>query len=162
MAGKSGKKQKEAKTHSPKVVNRKARFDYQLLEKLEAGIVLEGTEIKSLREGRVSLDGSFCQIRSGELYLLGCNIGLYSHGNINNHEPLRVRKLLVHRRELYKIESKLSQKGLTVVPLKIYFKRGWAKLEIALAQGKTHADKRHKLKEQQVNRDVKRAMRRFR
>jgi SsrA-binding protein len=162
MAGKSGKKEKTAKTYSPKVVNRKARFNYQLLEKLEAGIVLEGTEIKSLREGKVSLDESFCQIKDGQLYLLGCNIALYSHGNINNHEPLRKRKLLVHRRELHKIESKLSQKGLTVVPLQIYFSRGWAKVEIALAQGKTHADKRHKLKEQQVNRDVKRAMSRWR
>ena len=162
MASKSGKKEKTAKTYSPRVVNRKARFNYQLLEKLEAGIVLEGSEIKSLREGKVSLDESFCQIKDGQLYLIGCNIALYSHGNINNHEPLRKRKLLIHRRELYKIESKLSQKGLTVVPLQIYFSRGWAKVEIALAKGKTHADKRHKLKEQQVNRDVKRAMSRLR
>ena len=162
MSKKSKKKEHGDSAYSPRIINKKARFNYHLIEKLEAGIVLEGTEVKSLRQGKASLDEAFCRIRGGELYLLGCNISLYDHGNIANHEPLRPRKLLIHRRELHKIEVKLNQKGLTLVPTRIYFTRGFAKVEIALAQGKTHADKRDKLKKQQISRDMDRSMRKWR
>ncbi|MBN1765298.1 MAG: SsrA-binding protein SmpB [Sedimentisphaerales bacterium] len=158
-------KQKKTESDSsgsdPKIVNKKARFNYTLLEKLEAGMVLRGTEVKSLRQGRASLEEAFCRIQSGELYLFGCNIAIYEHGNIMNHEPTRKRKLLVHKRELNKIESKLAQKGLTMVPLRIYFSRGRAKIEIALASGKTHGDKREKIKDRQIKRDIGREMRKY-
>ena len=125
---KKSKKKSESGAGEAKIVNKKARFNYTLLEKLEAGMVLTGTEVKSLRQGRASLEEAFCRIQSGELYLLGCNIAVYDHGNIMNNEPTRKRKLLVHKRELKKIETKLTQKGLTVVPLRIYFSRGLAKV----------------------------------
>ena len=154
---KKNKSQKEpAAAHRPSIKNKKARFDYHLLEKLEAGIELRGTEVKSLRNGKASLAEAFCRVRDGELYLLNCNIAHYEHANLLNHEPLRPRKLLVRRAELHKIEVKLNQKGLTLIPVKIYFTRGLAKVEIALAQGKTRFDKRQKLKDQQVQRDVSR------
>lgn len=147
---------------SPRIVNKKARFNFQLLEKLEAGIALQGTEVKSLREGRASLEEAYCRIQNGELYLIGCNIMPYTHGNLMNHEPMRPRKLLVHRRELHKLETKLVQKGLTLVPTRIYFKRGLAKCEIAIARGKTTSDKREKLKDDQIKLDMSRAMKRWR
>ena len=146
--------------YTPRIVNKKARFNYHLLEKLEAGIVLTGTEVKSLRQGKASLEEAFGRIRGGELYLLGCTISTYDHGTMTNHEPLRPRKLLVHRRELDKLEVKLSQKGLTLVPTKIYFTRGLAKVELALATGKSHGDKRQKMKQRDSDRDLQRAMRR--
>ena len=153
------KKDDKSTPHSPRINNKKARFNFHILEKLEAGMVLVGTEVKSLRQGKASLDEAFCRIRNGELYLIGCNIAKYDHGNISNHEPVTPRKLLVHRRELHKIEVKLNQKGLTLVPLRIFFNsRGFAKIEVALCQGKTFADKRQKLKTDQTNRDMKRAM----
>jgi len=148
--------------HTPRIVNKKARFDYHLLEKLEAGIVLLGTEVKSLRAGRASLEEAYCRLRDGELYLVGCRIAEYDYGNIMNHEPTRPRKLLVHRRELRKLENKLNQKGLTIVPLRIYFTRGLAKVEIALARGKSHADKREKIKQRDQDREMKRALRSWR
>jgi len=147
--------------HTPSIVNKKARHDYQLLEKFEAGLVLVGTEVKSLRQGKASLAEGFARIRGGELFLFGCTIPLYEQGNIANHEPSRVRKLLVHRRELQRLESKLGQKGSTLIPLRIYFKRGLAKIEIALAVGKSHGDKRDKLKNRQAKRDIQRAVRRW-
>ncbi len=145
---------------SPRIKNKKASFNYHFLEKLEAGLVLEGTEVKSLRQSKVTMDEAYCRIRSGELFLLGCNISPYEHGNIQNHEPKRPRKLLVHKSELRKIEMKLAQKGLTLVPVAIYFKNGYAKVEIALAQGKAQYDKRDKMKKQQTERDIKREIRR--
>ena len=150
-----------SKKYSPTIRNKRARFDYHLLEKFEAGIVLVGTEVKSLRQGKANLEESFGRIVRGELYLLGCHIAVYDHGNISNHEPTRTRKLLVHRREIHKIEVKLRQKGLTLVPVRIYFSRGKAKVQMALGKGKSHGDKREKLKEVQSDRDVKRAMRRY-
>jgi len=146
-----------AQKYSPIILNKKARFNYHFLEKLEAGIALVGTEVKSLRQGKASLDEAFGRISDGQLYLVGCTIALYEQGNIANHEPGRTRKLLVHRRELRRLESKLTQKGFTLVPLRIYFSRGLAKVELAVAQGKSHADKRTKLKERQVERDMRRA-----
>ena len=146
---------------NPTIHNKKARFNFHLLEKLEAGIVLVGTEVKSLRQGKANLEEAFARIRDGELYLLGCHISVYDHGNIMNHDPLRPRKLLIHRRELHKIEVKLNQKGLTLVPLRIYFNRGLTKVEIALAHGKSHADKRQKLRNEQVLRDTQREIRKY-
>lgn len=162
MSKKKKKNEKVAdKPYSPRIVNKKARFNYNLLEKLEAGICLVGTEVKSLRAGKASLDESFARISSGELYLVNCTIPIYEQGNLLNHEPTRHRKLLIHKRELHRIESKLSQKGLTLVPTKIYFSRGLAKVEIALAEGKSFGDKRAKMKDRQMDRDVQRATRRF-
>jgi SsrA-binding protein len=153
--------EKPASKFSPTIKNKKARFNYQLLEKFEAGIVLVGTEVKSLRQGKVSLEEAYARIDGGELYLLGCAIMPYEHGNLMNHDPLRKRKLLVHRRELRKIEGKLSQKGLTLVPMRIYFTRGLAKIEIALATGKTQADKREKIKTRETNRDINRQLKQY-
>lgn len=124
-------------------------------------MVLKGTEVKSLRQGKVSLEEAYARIDGGELFLHGCTIMPYEHGNLLNHEPLRKRKLLVHRRELNKIESKLSQKGLTLVPVRIYFTRGLAKIEIALATGKTLADKREKMKTRQIDRDIHRELKKY-
>ena len=161
MSKKKKSSGKEPRQFSPVIKNKKAGFNFQLLEKLEAGIALQGTEVKSLRQGKASLEEAYARIRGGELYLIGCHISEYDHGNIQNHEPARPRKLLVHRRELNKIEGRLTQKGLTIVPVRIYFKHGLAKIEIALATGKTFADKRDKLKKQQMDRDASREMRRF-
>lgn len=158
MNKKSNKPDKSNQKYSPVIFNKKARFNYHLLEKLEAGVVLLGTEVKSLREGKANLEEAFCRLRDGELYLLGCNIAPYSQGNVANHDPLRPRKLLVHRRELHKLESKVAQKGLTLIPVRIYFNRGLAKVEIALAQGKSQKDKRDKIKEQEAAREIRRAM----
>ncbi len=163
MAKKSKNKDNNAaRPFSPRINNKKAGFNYHFLEKLEAGMMLEGTEVKSLRNGKASLDEAYCRFRDGELFLMECNIAEYSHGNIYNHPPKRPRKLLIHKRQLRQIEIKLKQKGLTVVPTRIYFNdRGLAKCEIALAQGKTQGDKRDKMKEQQQQRDIKRVMSRF-
>jgi SsrA-binding protein len=158
MSKKAKKSENAAQKYSPIISNKKARFNYHLLEKLEAGIALLGTEVKSLRQGKANLEEAFCRVRDGELYLLGCNIAPYTHGNMVNHDPLRPRKLLVHRRELLKIESKINQKGLTLIPVRIYFARGLAKVEIALAHGKSQKDKRDKIKEQEAKREVRRAM----
>jgi len=159
------KKKNENKTaessYSPTMKNKKAHFNYQILEKLEAGIALQGTEVKSLREGQANLEEAFCRIRDGELFLIGCNIPVYAHGNLMNHEPLRTRKLLVHKRELKKLQCKVLQKGFTLIPLRIYFVRGLAKVEVATAQGKSFADKRDKIRDRDVKRDVQRAMRRY-
>ncbi len=160
---KKDKKTDNQQKFNPVIRNKKAGFNYILLDKFEAGIILEGTEVKSLRMGRATLDDSYCRIKDGQLQMIGCNISVYEYGNICNHEPLRVRQLLVHKQELLKFEIKLNQKGFTLVPTKIYFSsRGYAKVEIALAQGKTLADKRSKMKEQQVKMDIKRAMSKYR
>ncbi|MBN2210615.1 MAG: SsrA-binding protein SmpB [Sedimentisphaerales bacterium] len=147
---------------SPTIKNKKAHFEYHLLEKFEAGIALLGTEVKSLRQGGADLEDAFGRLRDGELWLMGCTIKPYTHGNITNHEPARPRKLLVHRRELRKIESKINQKGLTLVPLRIYFSRGYVKVEIAIARGKSASDKRDQLRRKQQDIDVKRELKRYR
>ncbi len=158
MTQKKKKADKSTRKFDPTITNKKARYDYHLLEKLEAGIALVGTEVKSLRQGLASLDEAFCRMRNGELFLVGCTIALYEHGNLANHEPTRTRKLLVHKRELNKIETKLVQKGLTLIPVRIYFNRGLAKVEIALARGKTQKDKRDKLRDRQAKRDIRQAL----
>jgi len=158
MAKKSDNTSKSAGKFTPTITNKKARFEFELLEKFEAGLVLVGTEVKTLRQGKANLEAAFARIRDDGLYLMGCNIPIYEYGNIANHEPLRPRKLLVHRREMKKIQTKLTQKGFTLVPLRIYFAHGLAKIEIALAQGKTHGDKRQKVKDREMTRDISRAM----
>ena len=150
----------DQKSDKIKVVynNKRATFDYELLERLEAGIALTGTEIKSVRANNVSLQQSYVQARGDELWLLEANISPYEHGNRENHEPKRPRKLLLHRREINRILSNMTQKGLTIVPTRLYLKGGRAKVEIALATGKREYDKRQTLRERQDKREADRAM----
>ena len=139
--------------------NRKAYHDYFIEEKFEAGIMLQGTEVKSLRDGRVNLQDSYASVREGQIFLHHCHISPYSHGNLSNHEPLRTRKLLLHRKEINKLLVKTQQQGLTIIPLRIYFsKRGLAKVEIGLAKGKKQHDRRESDKTREASREVERAM----
>ncbi len=136
--------------------NRKARHLYHIIETFQAGIVLQGTEVKSLRDGKANLKDSFASIEQGELYLNECHISPYSHGNYSNHHPTRRRKLLMHKKEIMRLFGKVQAKGFTLVPLKIYFDRGKAKVDIALAQGKKLFDKRKDIKERDLDREMKR------
>jgi len=136
--------------------NRKAYHDYYIQETLEAGMSLLGTEVKSLREGRVNLKEGYVAIKDNEAFLLNCHISPYSHGNLQNHEPLRPRKLLLHRKEINRLWGALTQKGLTLLPLKIYFKKGKAKVEIGLAKGKREYEKRATIKEKEDRREIDR------
>lgn len=139
--------------------NRKAFHDYHIEDRLEAGIVLRGTEVKSLREGLVNLRDSYASVHNGEVFLHNCHINPYSHGNILNHEPLRTRKLLLHQKEINQLIGKTQQKGLTLIPLRIYFSpRGHVKVELALARGKKQYDRREAIKEREAGREVERAM----
>lgn len=139
--------------------NKRARFDYELLELYEAGLVLTGTEVKSIRANRVNLQRSYVQPRDGELWLVDAHISPYEHGHRDNHEPTRPRKLLLHRRQIRQIIEALAQKGLTVVPTRLYLKNGLAKLEIALARGKAKYDKRATIAKRDAERQVERALR---
>lgn len=136
--------------------NRRARHDYFIEDRLEAGIVLTGTEVKSLRQGRANLKESYAMVRGGEIWLLSCHISPYSHGNLNNHEPLRERKLLLHRTEILKLERKKKLSGLTLVPLRFYLSRGKVKLELAVAKGKKLYDKRESIKQKDLDREARR------
>jgi SsrA-binding protein len=138
--------------------NKKAYHDYHIEDTIEAGIVLLGTEVKSLREGKVSLKDSYIIIKNGEAFLLNCHISPYSHGNIENHEPLRTRKLLLHKKQIESIYGKFQQKGYTLVPLKIYFKDSFAKVEIGIAKGRKIYEKRDKIKEKEVKREIERVV----
>ncbi len=140
--------------------NKKAFHDYFIEETLEAGIALTGTEVKSLRAGRVNLRDSYAAIEKGELFLIGTHISPYEQGNIFNHDPLRARKLLVHARELRRLYGKVQIAGYTLVPTKMYFKDGRVKVEIALAKGKAKYDKRQTLAKKEAQRDMERAFRR--
>jgi SsrA-binding protein len=142
--------------------NRRARHDYFILEAFEAGLVLTGTEVKSLRAGKASLAEAYAKLEDGEVILVGAHVPEYSHGNRTNHEPTRARKLLLHRREIDKLRVGLEQKGLTVVPLKLYWKRGRAKIEIALARGKKLHDRREDTAKREAQREMERAARRMR
>jgi SsrA-binding protein len=139
--------------------NRRARFEFDLLEKVEAGIALTGTEVKSLRNGKASLEESYAGVERDEVWLYGCDIPEYTQANRMNHKPKRPRKLLLHRREIDKLVARTSEKGLTLVPLQIYFKNGMAKVEICLARGRKLYDKRDALKKQDARRDMDRALR---
>jgi SsrA-binding protein len=136
--------------------NRKAYHDYFIQETLEAGMSLLGTEVKSLREGRVNLKEGYVAIKDNEAFLLNCHISPYSHGNLQNHDPLRPRKLLLHKKEISRLWGALTQKGLTLLPLKIYFKKGKAKVEIGLAKGKREYEKRATIKEKEDRREIER------
>jgi SsrA-binding protein len=141
------------------VENRRARHDYAISERVEAGIALTGTEVKSLREGGGNLRDAYAQLRGGEVFLVGANIAPYKQGNIANHEPLRDRKLLLHRREIEKLGSQVAERGMTLVPLSMYFSDGRVKLELGLGRGKERADRRHALAERDAKRQIERALR---
>lgn len=140
--------------------NRRAGFDYELLERFEAGIVLTGSEIKSLRQGGVTLGEAFARVRDGEVWLEGMHIPPYKDASYNNHEPLRSRKLLLKGREIAEIARGLERKGLTLVPTRLYFKGGWAKLEVALGRGKKRYDKRQDEAKRDAARQMERALKR--
>lgn len=149
------------KEHASTVVatNRKAYHDYFIEDKFEAGMVLTGTEVKSLRDGRANLQDSYASVKNGEVFLYHCHISPYSHGNMMNHDPLRARKLLLHKKEINKLLGKTQQKGLTLVPLRIYFsERGKAKVELGLAKGKKQYDRRESIKTREAGREVERAI----
>jgi SsrA-binding protein len=138
--------------------NRRARHDYQLLDRFEAGIVLTGTEVKSLREGRVTLAQAYADVRGNEVWLIGADIATYDQGNIANHEPARDRKLLLHRGEIASLIGKVRERGQTLVPTRLYFKDGKVKVELALAKGKEKGDKRRDIAEREAKRQMERAV----
>jgi len=138
--------------------NRRARHDYQLLDRFECGIVLTGTEVKSLRDGRVTLAQSHAEVREGEAWLLGAEIAVYEQGNRANHDPTRPRKLLMHRREIERLYAQVREKGLTLVPTRLYFKDGRVKVEIAIARGKDVRDKRRTVADRDAKRQMERAL----
>jgi SsrA-binding protein len=138
--------------------NRRARHDYHLLERVEAGIQLTGTEVKSLRAGGAQLGQAYAEIRNGEAWLVGASIAEYAQGNLQNHRPERERKLLLHRREIDSLEGKVREKGLTLVPTKLYFKDGRVKIELAVARGKERIDKRRDLAERDARRQIEREL----
>ena len=138
--------------------NRKAFHDYSIEDTLEAGIALSGTEVKSLRDGKANLKDSYVLVKGGEVFLLNCHISPYSHGNIMNHDPVRTRKLLLHRKEIDRMSGKAAAKGYTLIPLKIYFKASFAKVEIGLAKGKRLFEKRDSIKEREAKREIEKAM----
>ncbi len=154
----SDKKKAEERKSGTLGLNRKARFEYEILDTLECGIVLTGTEVKSLREGKISFVDSFCRIKGDELFVHSLHISPYEQGNIHNHEALRVRKLLAHKDEIKRLRKKVEERGLTLVPTKIYLKHGMIKIEIALARGKKLHDKRDSIKERDLSRDAKAAI----
>lgn len=138
--------------------NKKAYHDYSIEETVEAGIQLLGTEVKSLRDGKANLKDSYVLIKDMEAFLFSCHISPYSHGNILNHEPLRTRKLLLHKKEVERLKGKMQAKGYTLIPLKIYFKGSYAKVEIGLAKGKREYEKRESIKEREAKRDIEKAL----
>jgi SsrA-binding protein len=139
--------------------NRKARHDFHILERVEAGVALQGTEVKSLRDGGGNIREAFAQLRGGEVFLVGANIAPYKQGNIQNHEPLRDRKLLLHRREIGQLGKKVAERGMTLVPLALYFSNGHVKVELGLAKGKEGVDKRRAIADRDTRRQIDRAMR---
>lgn len=147
--------------HAPRIENRRARFDYAVLEKVEAGIALVGSEVKSVRQGKVQLAGAFAIIRNGRAFLMGCHIETYEQANQFNHDPTRQRQLLLHKREIRRLQQELAkQPGCTLIPLELYFKRGYVKISLALAKGKAKYDKRQDLKKRDAQRAMQRATRR--
>lgn len=142
------------------ILNRKARYNYQIFDTIEAGIVLTGTEIKSIRSGKANIKDSYATIKKGEALLVNMHINPYENGNIFNHEETRTRKLLLHKKEIKKIENKITLEGYTLVPLKIYFKHGIAKIELGIAKGKKNYDKRETIKQRDIERDIKARLKR--
>jgi SsrA-binding protein len=160
-SAKSGSVQGSSGSQPIKVisVNRQAYHDYFVEQTTEVGISLVGTEIKSIRDGKVNLRGSYAQVRNGEIWLENAHIAIYEHGNRYNHEPLRPRKLLLHKREIAQLERKVATKGLTLIPLKLYLKGGRAKIELGLCRGKKLYDKREAIAERETRRDIERIVR---
>ena len=140
--------------------NKKARFDYELGDRYEAGLVLRGTEVKSLRLGKGNLTDSYARLKNGEAWLMGCHISAYPYAYYDNHEPERPRKLLLHKQELRRLTGKIQEQGMSLIPLRLYFKNGKAKVELALAKGKKSHDKRQTIKEREHSREIARAMKR--
>ena len=139
--------------------NRRARHEYEILETIEAGLVLRGTEVKSLRDAQVTFKDAYATVRNNEVWLIGCHINPYSHGTDANHDPERDRKLLMHRREISRLTGKIAERGLTLVPLRLYFKSGRVKIELGLARGRKLHDKRSAIKEREVRREMDKAVR---
>ena len=138
--------------------NRRARHEYELLERVEAGLVLQGTEVKALREGRATIQRAFGDVRGNEIWLVGANIAAYDKGGFANHDPERDRKLLLHRREIDRLRGRVQERGLTLVPTRLYFKGGRAKVELALARGKELRDKRRDIAKREADRQIERAL----
>ena len=156
MAKKSSPKDK------PLAQNKKASHDYHILDTIEAGIVLTGTEIKSIRAARINLKDGFAQIKNGEAWLVNVHISLYDQGNQFNHDPLRNRKLLLHKKQINQLAGEISKKGVTLVPLKVYIKNGFAKVLLGLAQGKHDYDKRESIKKRDQEREIRRTLKNYR
>ncbi len=158
-----GKKKDQDGSLRAKVSNRKARYNFHILEQVECGVELTGTEVKSLRAGQVKIDEGYARVRNGEVFLVGVNIATYPNaaGDLQ-HEPLRDRKLLLHRHQIAQLETHVKQKGKTLVPLAVYFKKGWAKCQLGVATGKRQYDKREAIRKRQQQRDLAREMRRRR
>src|SRR5438445_9502526 len=161
-SAKSQQQSKDSASDAPVkmiTVNRQAYHDFFVERTIEAGIALMGTEIKSIRDGKVNLRGSYAMVRNGELWLENAHIAVYEHGNRYNHEPMRNRKLLLHRREIEQLLGKVATKGLTLIPLKLYLKGGKAKIELGLCRGKKLYDKRDAIAERDVKREMERVIR---
>ncbi|NME41818.1 SsrA-binding protein SmpB [Lactobacillus agilis] len=156
MAKKSSPKDK------PLAQNKKASHNYHILDTIEAGIVLTGTEIKSIRAARINLKDGFAQIKNGEAWLMNVHISLYDQGNQFNHDPLRNRKLLLHKKQINQLAGEISKKGVTLVPLKVYIKNGFAKVLLGLAQGKHDYDKRESIKKRDQEREIRRTLKNYR
>lgn len=156
-------KRQKADPGTPEIRNRRARHEYHILEVVECGLALEGTEVKSLRAGRASIEDAYARVRDGEVFLVGANISAYSHASeAAQHSPQRDRKLLLHKRQIAEIESHVRQKGRTVVPLSVYFKQGWAKCELGIAVGKRAHDKREAIRRRDQKREIERELARRR
>lgn len=163
MISRMAKGKKQDQSTGAIAQNKKAWHEYELVEKIEAGLALVGTEVKSLRDKQCDLEGSYARILDGECWLVGCKIAPYAQAGADNHDPQRNRKLLLHKAQIKKIRTKLEQRGFTLVPLRIYFNdRGKAKIQLALARGKRQYDKRQKMQDQQHKRDISRQMKKYR
>jgi len=156
------KQAEQRRPHSPRIENRKAWHNYHVLEVVECGLELQGTEVKSLRAGSAQIDEAFARLRRDEAFLVGANIAAYPQAGPVQHAPMRDRKLLLHRRQIALLAAHIAQKGRTLVPLVIYFKKGWAKCELGLVVGKKQYDKRHALRQKDQQREIDREMRRRR
>ncbi|MEO6836634.1 MAG: SsrA-binding protein SmpB [Candidatus Tumulicola sp.] len=154
------KVEKEKRRDAPAIDNRRARHEYEILESLEAGLVLTGTEVKSIRAGGVSLSEAYARFRDGEAWLLGMHVPTYKQGSFSNVDPNRPRKLLLHKEQIARLQSRVGEKGLTIVPLRLYFTRGMAKVQLGLARGKKLWDKRADVAKRDVEREIARQVRR--
>ena len=139
--------------------NRRARYEYEILDRFEAGLVLVGSEVKSLRNGKASIEEAYARVQDGEIWLVGSDIPIYREANVQNHDPKRKRKLLMHKREIARLISRVTERGFTLIPLRLYFRKGRAKIEIAVARGRKTHDKRERLKAESARREIDRHLR---